>query len=785
MIPGPSRLVPGACSVAPSPWHVGQWAPDSIMPRQSSDRSAIRRRRTGAELLARSRQGADTQEVLDSLHGIAGGGTAGQIAQHLGNGADPRDVSVALRRLVEQGQVLEVRPGRYQASGSGGEHAVTLQADASGGLAAVLPDGSRYAVHPHYRLGAKAGDVCQILIGEDRLALVTRILRRSGREVVGAVNFLPGGPVLVADNRREGTLPIRSTFARFDREYQAGDRVVGVIEIDAEGRAGVNVTRVLGQRTPEVADFEYVRLVHDLPGDFPPEVVAQAEAYGKDMPLLDRHGNQREDLREKLILTIDPETAKDFDDAISLERDHRGNWIVGVHIADVSHFVDEHSPLDQEAARRGTSIYLVNRVIPMLPEALSNGLCSLVPKQDRYCLSAFLTLEAKSLRLLDTRLAETVINSRHRLSYEQALAVLERRERPGEWPEDALGMLRDCSKLAQQIRAQRERAGALNLFSVEHRFTLDVEGNPIATTAETTDIAHQLIEELMLLANRAVAAWLGAKGLPCVFRVHEAPDPERLKVLQTLLETYGLEAQGVETRPGLQKILGRIAKEPRAPRLVLNLMMLRSFKRAIYTVENNGHYALAFSDYCHFTSPIRRYPDLLVHRLAKRALNRKDFERVEIRPAYLDSLARQASWLEQRAEDAERDLDARKAARYLARRIGEVVPAVVTGASGGALYVQILETGLEGVLPIRELHDDFYRFDPDRMALVGSRSGRVYGIGTELDVLIAHVDIERADVVFARPENDAPTHRAAPMPGRKTKLTISQLLDRRKHRGKK
>jgi ribonuclease R len=744
-------------------------------------------------MMNHSRAGADDQETLEALEAMAGGGTAGQLAERMGQ--DSRAVSMTLRSLVERGQVLEVRPGRYQASGAGGEYAVTLALGEGGQLEAVFPEGHRLPVHPHYRIGAKPGDICQALIGEDKLVLITRVLRRSGREVVGALNFGPGGPVLVADARREGSLSILSAPPKFYDRYQAGDRVVARIEIDSEGRTGAHIERILSAQTPEVADFEYVRLVHDLPGAFADEVEAAAAAFTKDMPLLDRHGNQREDLRQKLIITIDPATAKDFDDAISLERDARGNFVVGVHIADVSHFVDQHGVIDQEAARRGTSCYLVNRVIPMLPESLSNGLCSLVPHQDRYCLSAFLTIDPRTLRLTDTRLVETVINSRQRLTYEEALDVIEGTS-THDLPAEILTLLKDCSRLAQQLRATRERAGALNVFSVEHRFQVDSEGNPIATTAETSDHAHQLIEELMLLANRAVAAWLVKHQTPCVFRIHEAPDAEKLALLARMLETYGLDSTGTDSRYGLQKLLQRIAQEPRAARLVLNICMLRSFKRASYTVDNQGHYALAFDDYCHFTSPIRRYPDLLVHRLVKFTLGRKGFEHTETRRNYLDSLARQASWLESRAEDAERTIDGRKSARYLSKRIGETFAGVVMGASGGALYVQILETGMEGVLPIRELKDDFYRFDPERQALVGSHSGRVWSIGTEIDVLVAHVDIERADVVFARPESDIAAGRAAGrgalappasrtaappiQPGRK--LTIRELLDRRKAR---
>jgi ribonuclease R len=685
---------------------------------------------------------SDVDALLEKLSGMPGGATATQLAAALGGEVHGRDLGVTLRKLVEQGRVLEVRPGRYQVSGTGGEFSVVLEDRDEGGVQARFPDGRVLVVNPNYLIGAGPGDVTQAMVGEDEQVLVTRILRRAGREVVGTVNFKPGGLVLVCDNRREGELPVLGTFPGFSNAYQAGRRVIGTVAIDPSGAAGVHLTRILTDESPEVADFRYVCLVHDLPGEFPREVEAQAAAFKDRFPLGDR-----EDLREKLVYTIDPATAKDFDDAISLERDAQGRYVLGVHIADVSHYVTQHSAIDREAAQRATSGYLINRVIPMLPETLSNGLCSLVPHRDRYCLSAFLTLD-KQLKLVDTRLAETLINSRHRLTYEEALDVLEGRAGEEKWPADLLSVVKQTGEIAQGLRRGREKAGALNLYSVEHRFSLDVNGLPQEISHETTDVSHQLIEECMLLANRAVAEWLEKRKIPCVYRIHEEPDPERIKLFAHLLEVYGLDSSRVQNRFGLQKMLYDLAKEPPAARLVLNLLCLRSFKKAVYSIDNIGHYALAFESYCHFTSPIRRYPDLLIHRLVKLALGLKGYGDIEQRRSYLDALARQSSNLEQRAESAERDLHARKATRYLAARMGEEFAGVITGATPGGMTVQLTETGMDGFVPLRELKDDYYSYDPERFALVGKRSGRVLGIGELLTVQVVSADIERSDVVL-------------------------------------
>lgn len=702
-------------------------------------------------------------DLVEALSGMAQAATASEIAAKLGVVEDTRGVSIALKRLVEQGQVLEVRPGRYRTSGSSGEHAAIV-VEEDGVLFAKRSDGVSTPLHKRYRLGAKLGDVVQVLIAEDAQALVTRILRRGGRSVVGTVMFAQGGPRLIPDNRREGQMEILSTYPKFHDEYRAGDRVVGTTEVDAQGQAGVHVERILPPDTPEVSDFRHVCLVHDLPGEFPKQVEQQAADYPVVFPL-----QGREDLREKLVFTIDPVTAKDFDDAISLDPRPTGGWILGVHIADVCHFVRQGTPLDAEAALRGTSVYLINRVIPMLPERLSNGLCSLVPQEDRYCLTAWLELD-RDCRLVGTRLSETLINSRHRLSYEQALEVLEGQDKPGQWPSDLKETLMRVSMIAQRLRSDRVRKGALNLYSQEHNFQLDVEGEPIEVKREGSDISHQLIEECMLLANRAVATWLDLKGYPCVYRCHAEPNAERLGAFAAAVENIGVDAKRVQAgRFGLQAVLHDLEKQPPATRLVLNFLCLRAFSKAVYQIDNIGHHALAFEKYAHFTSPIRRYPDLLVHRLVKHALGLAGYRNVEIRKDYLDAMARQSTWLEQRAEDSERDLHQRKSARYLSKRIGEDFPGVVTGASGGGLFVQLLETGIDGFLPLRAFSDDRYQFDRERSALVGLNSGRVLTPGTELDVRVDAVDIDRGDIVLGLAGKDddlsGEAARAAP-PGR-------------------
>lgn len=669
------------------------------------------------------------------------GGTQAVAAAMSITGEAVREVARALRKLVVDGAAIEVRPGRFLASGLNGEYPVTVEEDPEreGGVLARFEADRALPVDPGHRLGAKPGDHAHAMVAADGRALLIRIVRRSGRRLPGTVTWHRGPLRFIPDNRREGELKVEQSRAELATTYRAGERVVGELVDDGADGHLVRIIKALDSDTPEIADFEQVCLSHDLPGAFEEAVEAAAHEATADFEL-----GQRRDFRDDFIFTIDPETAKDFDDAIQVARTENG-YRIGVHIADVSHFVRPGGAIDDEAINRGTSIYLVNRVIPMLPEHLSNGLCSLRPHEDRYVLSCMIELDKRG-HIIDTWLGEGLIRSRHRLTYEQALDVIEgggHDLEPRLQTDIHLG-----HKVAQMLRKNRERAGALNLYSVEHNFQLDAEGKPISVTGDTGDVAHQLIEEFMLLANRAVGDWLAERGYETVWRIHEEPDEERLGLFATTLDQYGITDAQVFERMGLQAALRRLADEPETARIVLNYLCLRSFQKAVYAVANVGHYALAFPRYLHFTSPIRRYPDLIVHRLVKHALQLEAYAEVETRGGHLDALARQSTWLEQRAELAERELKSIKAARYLADRIGETFTGVVVQAASFGLQVRLLETGLEGLVPLREMEDDYYRYDGERRALVGRNTGRVLGTGLECDVMVVTVDIPAADVVL-------------------------------------
>lgn len=687
----------------------------------------------------------DNDAVARALEQADGMITATQLAAQMGLGGDaPKGVSRALAELKAQDRALELRPGKWASPGTGGEFPVNIEAGVEAGSLQARFDAQRVLpIPPAHRMGARVGDTALAVVSDDGQALLTRLVERDGRTLVGTLNFTYGRVTLIPDRRREGEMPVlRDPQGVIDR-YRAGERVVArVVDEDHSGH-GAELQRILDASDPEVADFDQVRLVHNLPEDFTADVVAEAEAIVADFSL----GNRR-DCREDVVFTIDPDTAKDFDDAICLTRKEQGGWRLAVHIADVAHFVRPGSRIDNEAQLRGTSCYLVNRVIPMLPERLSNGLCSLVPHEDRYVLSIFIDLDRRA-QVRGVELSESIICSRQRLDYGQALAIIEDRDPGLAVSPEIQEAVRDAGHLAQILRRNRESQGALNLYGSEANFTLDVEGNPIEVTQDTTDAAHQLIEEFMLLANREVARWLSERVPAVVYRVHGEPDEERLEFFAELLTGYGLPPMAVTDRPALQRVLKRLEHEPPASRLVLNFLLLRCFQKAEYSTDNVGHYALAFSHYCHFTSPIRRYPDLIDHRLVKFALGLNDYQQIESRPGYLEALAKRSSFLERRAQDAERELVAIKAARYLHSRLGDTFQGVVLSASGAGLHVHLSEVGLEALLPLREMGDDFYVFSRERLALVGQNTGRVLGVGTELAVQVVAVDIPRAEVTLA------------------------------------
>jgi ribonuclease R len=451
----------------------------------------------------------------------------------------------------------------------------------------------------------------------------------------------------------------------------------------------------------------------------------------------------RTDFTGETIVTIDPVDARDFDDAISLEQFDNGHWRLGVHIADVSHFVRPNTALDREALDRATSVYLPDRVIPMLPEVISNGLASLQPGKIRYTKSAVMEFTAEGQRV-STDLHSAAIRSTKRLTYEQVDEFLANREAgPRKLGGKVSALLGRMHTLAMTLRKRRMERGSLELNMPEVKVELDKQGRVTgARVAENTE-SHQMIEEFMLAANEAVAEAFRDRGLDFLRRVHASPSPQKIQALEEFMTELGYQAKDLQSRFALQKLLASTAGRPEQH--AVHFAVLRSLQRAIYSPMEEGHYALASDCYCHFTSPIRRYPDLTVHRIVDAILRK-----IKPRSKYDDLvvLGRHCSDREQRAEAAERNLTKWKLLAYLSDRIGEEMDAVITGVESYGIFVQGIDLPAEGLIRTESLRDDTYRFDRAAHTLAGHREGNSYRLGDLLRVAVARVDLERRELDF-------------------------------------
>jgi ribonuclease R len=512
------------------------------------------------------------------------------------------------------------------------------------------------------------------------------------------------------------------------------------------------VTEILGERGQPGVDTLTVIRAFNIPDTFDDSVLEDAREQAR-MFTEDEIGS-RLDLRDTLTVTIDPATARDFDDAISLSRDDRGFWSLGVHIADVSHFVKPASDLDRSARHRGTSVYLPDRVIPMLPEILSNGLASLQADRVRYTLSALLEFNDEGI-ITDRKFARSAIKVDHRFSYEQAFAVMKAPDatHEGVTPE-IRRMLAQMLELAMILRRRRFTRGALELALPEVAVELNDVGQVAGAHLVENDQSHQVIEEFMLIANEAVATFLTQHHAPFLRRVHPDPEPYKLDEFAEFARGLGLKLDLPQSRFELQRILQETVGTPEE--YAVHYGLLRSLKQAAYTPEQEGHYALASEDYCHFTSPIRRYPDLQVHRQLVSIL---DGKRPKGSVDELAALGEQCTRAERRAEAAERELIRVKLLTFLEQKIGEAFHAVIVGVEDFGLFSRLIELPVEGLIHVTSLADDFYYLEAGTHTLIGRRSGRRYRLGDRLEVRIAHVDVDRRVLDLVTSESPLPSGR--------------------------
>ena len=668
-----------------------------------------------------------------------------------------------INELIAEGRVFETKKGKL-ASPKDLQMATGTFIGHARGFGFVTPDagGEDIFIPASETMGAMQKDrVLYKMLhkaekGKKADGVIVRILERGQQRIVGTFEAgSKGYGFVVADDKKIA----KDIFISRENTKGAvtGHKVVVEITDYGEDRRNPEgkVIEILGHINDPGVDILSVIRRYELAVEFPEEVYAEIEHLGTEVAEADKKG--REDLRDLLTITIDGADAKDLDDAVSLKRLRNGNFELGVHIADVSHYVRENTALDKEAYARGTSVYLVDRVIPMLPHKLSNGICSLNPHVDRLALSCLMEVNGRG-EVVSHRILESVINSDYRMTYTAVREILEDGT-PAllEQYAEILPMLEDMEELRQILGEKRRKRGSVNFDLPESKIILDENGKPIDIKPYEKSIATNMIEEFMLVCNETIAENSFWQEMPFMYRSHQEPDEDKLEKMEQFLRGFGyyLRKKDGEIHPReLQKVLQK-AEDTDEERIITR-MVLRSMMQARYTAENGGHFGLAAKYYCHFTSPIRRYPDLEIHRMIKKMLHGELDEKAS---AYyrrkMPDWAKHCSKQERVAEDAERDTDALKKVEFMEDKVGQIYEGIISGVTNWGIYVELPNT-IEGMVALSQMDDDYYEFDEKKMLVFGKRTKKSYRLGDKVVVSVAKVDrmMGTIDFVFEEENED-------------------------------
>ncbi|MCX7903006.1 MAG: ribonuclease R [Caloramator sp.] len=580
---------------------------------------------------------------------------------------------------------------------------------------------------------------------------IIKILKRANTRVVGSFEKNSYFGFVVPDDKRiyQDIFISKSNF----NGAKNGDKVIVEVTKWPEKRRNPEgkIIEVLGNKNKPGIDILSIIKKYNLPEEFPKEVEEYANAIPDEIP--EKEIKRRRDLRHLKIVTIDGEDAKDLDDAVSIERLSDGKFKLGVHIADVTYYVKEKSPLDKEALKRGTSVYLVDRVIPMLPKKLSNGVCSLNPRVDRLTLSCVMTIDQNG-KVVDYEIFESVIKTCERMTYTDVTKILrdndpDLKKRYDYLYEDFKAM----EELCNILNRKRMQRGALDFDFEECKIILDEKGKPVEVKPYERDIANRIIEEFMIVCNETIAEHMFWANIPFVYRIHEDPDYEKIMHFNEFVHNLGYKVKfAKDIHPKmLQEVLESAKGKKEQP--IVDMLLLRSLKQARYSPECSGHFGLASKYYCHFTSPIRRYPDLIIHRIIKEYLKGKiDENRIEKLKVIVEKAAKQSSDMERLADEAERETEDLKKAEYMAERIGEIYTGIISSVTHFGMFVELPNT-IEGLVHINSMMDDYYIFDENLYALIGEETRKIYRLGDEVKVKVHRVDVESRNIDFVLVED--------------------------------
>ena len=659
-----------------------------------------------------------------------------------------RAIALILAELAFDGDLIEVSPGKYKAPSRSNETTGTFVRRSNGKNSVITDDdGESIFIAERNSMHALNGDKVRIIVAAHRRGVepeaeVVEIIEEKEQSFIGTLEVERQYAFLQTDSKFLAT-DIFIPKAKL-KGGKTGDKAIVKITSwpeDAKNPIG-EVIDILGQTGDNTTEMHAILAEFGLPYHYPENVNAAAEKM--DAGITDEVVAQREDMRSVLTFTIDPKDAKDFDDALSIRRLDNGNYEIGVHIADVTHYVKPDTILDKEAQKRATSVYLVDRVVPMLPEHLSNGICSLRPDEDKLTFSCIFEMN-EDAEVLNSHIARTVTRSNRRFTYEEAQNVIETGE--GNHAEEILTL----DRMAKILRKNRYENGSVEFDRVEVRFDIDETGHPIGVYFKESKDANKLIEEFMLLANRTVAAAIGRpegkrKAKAFVYRIHDMPDPGKLADLSKIARTFGYKVKETGSSRQVNRSINQmlVAVKGRGEENFLSTLAIRSMAKAVYTTTNVGHYGLGFDYYTHFTSPIRRYPDMMVHRLLERYL--AGGRSVNLQK--LEDLCKHSSDMEQLAANAERASIKYKQVEYMADHMGEVYEGVISGVTEWGLFVEINDNKCEGLVPVRDLADDYYDFDESNYCLVGRRRGVRYRLGDAIRVKVARAALDKKQLDF-------------------------------------